>query len=312
MRWHFIPATALLPAAAILALLAWMPGSAAADPGVERELRELTDRLAVTPADPRLLLARAELSGRLGRFDDAQADLDLAEVSGGDRGRVDLLRAVTFADAGRFEQAVRLLEGSVTLMAPRDRASAYALLATLHERFDRIDDAVLAYDRALELRPDVQLHLSRGRLLRGVGRVTEAIAGLEEGVIALAGAAVLRAQLIEIYLAAGMPRGAIGHAGVLITSARAKSRWLLLRGQAYDLAGDPRRARIDREAALADAERVLSRRGSATARLARARALSALGRDAEARADLERVVRRAPRNREARALLHALRQGGAR
>ncbi len=311
MRWHFIPATAILPAAAILALLIWTPRSAAADPGVERELRELTDRLAVTPADPRLLLARAELSGRLGRFDDAQADLDLAEVSGGDRGRVDLVRAVTLAAAGRDDRAVRLLEGSVALMAPRDRARAYALLATLHERFDRVDDAVLAYDRALELRPDVQLHLSRGRLLRGVGRITEAIAGLEEGVIALGGAAVLRAQLIELYLASRAPHDAIAHVDVLLASARAKSRWLLLRGQAYDQAGDPRRARADREAALADADRVLARRGSATARLARARALHALGRDAEARADLERVVRRAPRNREARALLHQLRQGGA-
>lgn len=294
------------------AAAAWSPRPAAADPGVERELRDVSDRLARTPGAAALLLRRADLLRRLGRFDAALGDLDVAEATGADRGPVDLGRAFTFADAGDGARAVRLLEGSLSLMDPGAQRSAYALLATLHERFDRIDDAVLAYDRALELRPDVQLYLSRGRLLTGVGRGAAAIEGLEEGVLALGGPAVLRRELITLYLAGHRPEPAIDHAAVLVASARAKSPWLLLRAEAYEQAGDHRRATVDREAALVDAERVLLRRASATALLARAQALHALGRDGEARSDLQQVVRRAPRNRQARALLHALGEGGAR
>jgi len=302
----------LLVALALVSAASAVPLGAEADPGLERERREVTDRLAVSPSDPALLFARAELSRRLGRFDDARADLDLAEVSGGDRGHIALLRGATLADAGSDEAAVRLLEGAVALMTPHDQGGAYTLLAALHESLDRADDAVLAYDRAVELQPTVQLLLSRGRLLEGLRRMPEAIDGLEEGVIALGGPAVLRAALVELYLATNDPRRAMQHADALIVSARAKSRWLVLRARAHELAGDARRARADREAALVDAERVLARRASATARLARARALHALGRDLEARQDLERVVRRAPRNREARALLHLLGEGGGR
>jgi len=286
--------------------------TAFADPGVEREISELTTRLEAAPHDARLLVRRADLRRRVARYDEAMADLALAEVTGSSPAKVYLVRARILVDRGDEDGALSLLEGALDSMPARDRAEAFALLAGIHQEAGRLIDAVHSYDAALSLRDDVELYLSRGRLLIFAGRAHEAIAGYEAGVVALGGAVVLRVELIELLVAGGAHDRALTHASALVASSRAPSRFLLLRALAHEGLGDAARAREDRLAALADAERVLARRGSAMARLARARALLALGRTDEARADLERVVRRAPQLDEARVLLHRVSVGGAR
>jgi tetratricopeptide (TPR) repeat protein len=289
-----------------------LSGVALADPGVEREIATVSAALRAAPQDATLLVQRADLQRRVGRFEQALSDLALAEAMTEDLGPVYLVRARVLRDRGEEASALRLLESSLDHTSSAARAEAYGMVADIHEEAGRVDEAILAYDASLSLRDDVTLYLARGRLLAFSGRLDEAIAGYETGVDALAGAAVLRAQLATLLIAANELERALGHADALVAQAQAKSQWLLLRARVHEAMRRADLAARDRRAALTDAERVLSRRGSATARLARARALIALGRVDEAVVDLGHVVRRAPQLAEARVLLHRYAAGGAR
>ncbi len=286
--------------------------TAAADPGIEREIEALSQRLEVAPQDASLLLRRADLLRRAARYDEALDDLALAEATAEDTSKVYLVRARIDVDLGHEAHALRLLESALSSMNDADRAEANAIVARIHEEAGRVDEAVEAYDASLALRDDVGLYLARGRLQVFAGRFEDAISGYEAGVQILAGPAILRAELIELHLALHQPERALVHADALVGQARATARFRVMRARVYEAQGRADLARAEREAALADAERVLARRGSALARLERARALLALGREAEARSDLRRVVRRAPALSEARTLLHLVETGGAR
>ncbi len=283
-----------------------------ADPGVEREITNLTRRLEVAPGDAALLVRRADLRRRVERYDEALADLALAEATADDTSRVYLVRARVHVDRGEERQALSLLEAALTTMSTGAQAEAHALIASIHEEAGRLAEAVDAYDASLALRDDVALYLARGRVLVYAGRFEDAVLGYEAGVHALAGPAILRAELVELHLALGDPARALVHADALVSAARATARFRVMRARVYEAQGRTALARAEREAALLDAERVLERRGSALARLERARALHSLGRDDEAVADLRRVIRRAPALTEAHALLHRLETGGAR
>jgi tetratricopeptide (TPR) repeat protein len=287
-------------------------GTASADPGVEREIVDVTRRLELAPQDATLLIRRADLRRRVERFDEALADLALAEATADDTSRVYLVRARIHVDRGEESRALRLLEAALPSMRSGEQAEAYAVIARIHEEDGHVIEAVDAYDASLALRDDVALYLSRGRLLVYAGRFDDAVSGYEAGVQALAGAAILRAELVELHLALGAPERALIHADALVDAARAKARFRVMRARVYEAEGRTALARSEREAALVDAERVLARRNSALARLERARALLALGREAEALDDLRRVVRRAPALSEARSLLHRVETGGAR
>jgi tetratricopeptide (TPR) repeat protein len=287
------------------------PTPAAADPGIEEEIEELSESLARSPRDTRLLLFRADLYRRNEQWDEALADLSMIDVMGGDP-RTHLVRARIRLDQGDEASALRWLESSAPSMPRMARAEAYALMAEIHEEAGRVDEAIHAYDTSLASHDEVGVYLSRGRLLVFAGRFEEAISGYETGVQILAGPAILRAELVELLLALGEHTRALVHADALVAAARATSRFRVMRARIYEAQGEHERALAEREAALADAERVLSRRNSALARLERARALLALGRDAEALDDLRRVVRRAPILAEARSLLHRVETGGGR
>ncbi|MEO5730526.1 MAG: hypothetical protein ABI134_00780, partial [Byssovorax sp.] len=163
------------------------------------------------------------------------------------------------------------------------------------------------YEAALKLRADPDLYLARGRVDEALGQLERAALGYEEGLRALSGAVSIRLPLIRVE----HTRKRFDRAIVWIEEAMAtsplKADWLLLRAEEHASAGRAAAATADREAALAELDTRLGRRPNDLARLSRARALLALGRDTEATRELEAIVARNPGLAEAQTLLTSTR-----
>lgn len=301
----------VLAAALTSSLLLSSP--AAADPPRREDITALTARIERSPGDVRLLLLRAELYLSADRVEEALDDLRLVEAIAPDEPRLLLLRAEAAIEQARWREAEAMLDTSISRGDGTQRA--YALRARLHERFDRELDAIADYDAALSFGGDLDLFLARGQLQEALGLSREAIEGYEAGLREHAGAIVLRVALIRVLVARGDLSRALAHVDAAAAQSRVDTKWLLLRGSILEAMGRSGEARRAREAALAEAQRLMARRPSAMALAARGEAFLALGRTREAIADLEQATVRAPRMTEARALLAEARrraEGGAR
>ena len=134
----------------------------------------------------------------------------------------------------------------------------------------------------------------------GSGRYLEALARRGLDVVGIDSSQVM------VELARKRPDRAI----VWIEEARVRSplqaEWLLLRADAHAAAGRAAAATVDREAALAELDATLAHRPSDRVKVSHARALCALGRDAEAARELSAVVAGSPDRLDAQALLAAI------
>ena len=285
---------------ALALLLTALPQVALANPRTEDELAALNARIAASPTDVDLLLQRAELRLREAEPEAALADLRLVEAIRPADPRLSLLRGWLDFERGADERAVVELETYVARTG--GTVFAHALLGRLHERNDRLAEAVASYDDALVHGDDVDVYLRRGRLLAVMGRLDRAAAGYEAG-LAATGAVALRVALVELETR----RGRYDRALALVEDGERRAgndgRWLLRRADVLEAAGRSAEAQRVRRSALAEAERRLARRPSPAALMERGRALLALGRHREAIADLSQARRRAPRLREAASLL---------
>lgn len=293
----------------VLALLVVTPG--AADAPLTARLRQLGVALDGDPANVELRFERVDAYLEVDRHQDALADLALLEgLTPGDA-RVSLARAVALTGLGRHGGALAELDAFISRSG--GTARAHRLRAHLLVEVGRQAEALHDYDAAIALGDRVETHLDRGRLLERLGRLDEAAAGYRAGIHGSGGAAVLRLALVDLERRRRHFGEALAQVDALMGHARVRTRWLLLRADVLAESGDARGARQAREAALEDAERLLSRRPSALAFLGRARALLALGHAERAIADAERALRSSPRLTEARAVLTAARaEGGAR
>lgn len=294
-----------LPSAIALAL--WLlPAAALADPLLEARLASLDERIAASPTDVELLLRRAELRMRAAEPDAALADVRLVEAIAPGDPRAPMLRGWIHFEQGDDARAEAALERYVARTG--GTSFAYALLGRLHERNDRLEEALESYDAALERGDDLDVYVRRGRLLESLGRLREAVDGYEAG-LAATGAVVLRVALIDVETRRGRLDRALALVDEAMGRANNDGRWLLRRAAVLEAAGRGAEARRDRLAALAEADRRLARRPAPAALMERGRALIALGRWAEAVTDLEQALRRAPRLREASVLLARARRG---
>lgn len=291
----------------LLFALAVLVAAASADAheGLKAEIQALDARIAASPGAAELLVERA----RLRRLDGDPAG-----------GMVDLARAAALAPRLRD----MLLERGLTELALGQKASAEAdlsrflgsgppsLVALAARGKIREDDKRLAlaradYDAALKLRADPDLFLARGRVDEALGQLDRAAAGYEEGLRALSGAVSIRIPLIHVEHARRRFDRAIVWIDEAMATSPLKADWLLLRAEEHASAGRAAAATADREKALAELDATLARRSTDLARLSRARALLALGRDAEAARELEAIVARSPGLAGAQTLLTAAR-----
>lgn len=272
-----------LPTLLAASLVLVAVGSASADPPLDDDLEELDTRLAAHPEDIDALVSRSELLVIAGRGQDALVDLRVAASLAPDDRRVVLQRASVLHQMGEDERALAELDASIARWRTAD---ALGMRARILLALDRIDDAIRAYDDALDVGPDVDLFLERGRLLEQAGRLDEAALGYHVGLQAT-GSIALRLAAIELDLRAGHAARALA---TIDEAAQDGPRWLLLRARALDGLGRAADARQVRAAALLQIDQRLARRPTIALQVDRGEALLALGRIDEARAAAARAL----------------------
>jgi tetratricopeptide (TPR) repeat protein len=108
---------------------------------------------AESPADPHYLAGLAY--ERLGRYDDAYTELQLAFALDQDRAELALALGLVASRLGRLEPAQRALERSIALDS--DSVGSYFPLALLYEKKNLPDRAEDAWHRFLSLNQDEAL-----------------------------------------------------------------------------------------------------------------------------------------------------------
>jgi tetratricopeptide (TPR) repeat protein len=275
--------------------------SAAAHEGVAAEITALGVKIQKAPKNTSLYIERAALFRREGQFLPALADLAIAEKLDPQRREIILEKGLTFAAKGATKEAEALL--SAYLAAGLPSAKAFEVRGSIREGGKRFVEARADYAAAVALKPDPDLFLARGRMDEKLGRMDDAALGYEEGMRVLSGAVVIRLALIRVENKRGGYDRAISLIDEMLGQIPVKAEWLLLRADQHAAAGRPEKAREDREEALREAETRIASRPNDFARIARAKALRALGRPEDAIKELEVVVGHAPKFDDARILL---------
>jgi tetratricopeptide (TPR) repeat protein len=126
----------------------------------------------------RLRYFRADLLGKLKRFDDARKELqDLLAGAGDDGEKVDALVALAYLDRSQGKPAEAALRMQGALSSGIRSGRLYGTMAKAFEDLDRFADAVNAYRLAQQLSPrDTGYRLSLARILERQGRRPQAAA----------------------------------------------------------------------------------------------------------------------------------------
>ncbi len=294
---------AVLVGIAVLLTIASTSAARAHEP-VDREIVDLSERIASSPGRVDLLLERARLWSLERRFDEALADLALADALV--PGSALLLRARVYAAAGREREAEALLE-----VLPESHRTHPVLVfrATLREGSGRLAEALADYERAEEQRITVASALGHGRVLRRLHRSSDAVRVYREALAQLGAAVVVRVALIDTLVDLGRYEEALRAIRDGRAHARLAHRWALREARVLDAMGRSEEAELLRRRTIADLRAHLTRRPTAARWLLLARALEGVGRRAEALEAVDRALVLMPRLSEARALRARLGDG---
>ncbi len=264
------------------------------------EQAELTERVNANPTSLELRFERARAYRIDERFEHALDDLLIAESLAPRDPRLHLERARVFFDQNNWSDAEASLDRYLSLVP----ANVHVLLlhALCRAALGAHEDALRDLQVAREFGFSVDVVLAHGELLEELGRDQEAEALYAQS----RAAAVVRARL-RVLTRLGRFEEAHALVETGLARARVKTIWWLRQSELFDAQGRAVESAESAERALDAAERAFARRPSANAQFLRARALVRLGIRDAAIADLEVVVRRAPRQRQARVLLAQLR-----
>ncbi len=278
---------------------------APAHEGVSAEIAALGTRIQKEPTKTSLYIERAALFRREAKFPAALADLAIAQKLDPERREIVLEKGLTLAAKGEAKEAETLLTAFLATGIPS--AKALDVRGKIREAAKRFVEARADYAAALALKADPELFLARGRMDETLAHWDDAARGYDEGMRTLAGAVVLRLALIRVENKRGRYDHAIRLVDEILPNLPVKTEWLLIRAEQHAAAGRSTNARQDREDALREADTRIAVRSTDFARMARAKALRALGRHEDAIKELEMVVSHSPKLDEARMLLDEIR-----
>jgi tetratricopeptide (TPR) repeat protein len=287
----------------VVTLLGTLP--AVAHEGISAEIAALDVKIQKDPKNISLYIERAALFRRERQFVPALADLAIAQNLEPQRREIILEKGLTLAAKGDSNEAESLL--SAYLASGLPSAKAFEVRGKIRESAKRFVEARADYAAAVALKPDPDLFLARGRMDETLAHWDEAARGYEEGLRVLSGAVVIRLALIRVENKRGHYDRAIAIVDEILPNLPVKAEWLLIRAEQHTAAGRPAKARQDREESLREADARIALRPTDFTRIARARALRALGRNNEAITELEIVVAHAPQLDEARTFINEIR-----
>ena len=230
-------------AGACLVLAAVTRTEAHAD--LELRLAHATHAIAGAPERPDLLLRRAELYRRSGDFSAAHADLDRAAQIAPALGEIDYRRAELLLDEGVAARAITVLDG--LLAADPNHIAVHVARARALRRLDRPLDAAAAYTQALQrtrgTAPDLYLERADTLAAAGPSHMTEAIAGLDEGLEALGPLPALTRAAIELELRAERAEAALARIEIEILRSQQPIWWVVRKAEILDASGRGEQAR---------------------------------------------------------------------
>jgi tetratricopeptide (TPR) repeat protein len=236
-------------------------------------------RIAASPGDGALYIARSELLRERGAWTPALADLDRAEQLDPGLAPVHLHRAELLVALGSFadarEEVERFLEREPEaldgyLTRARIRVASAAPLEAAAD-YDCVIDGI----RPPAL-PNPEIYLERARALASAGELERALRGLGEGLGRLGPATALELETIALEIRRGATDDALARLDRLTERSPRKDLWLARRADLLEQAGCAEAAYHTYREALREIERLpASRRATqqtvdleATARLA--------------------------------------------
>jgi tetratricopeptide (TPR) repeat protein len=231
-----------LVAFAVLCLATFLAPPASGHVEIERQVAEVSRRIAQTPGDVSLYIRRGELYRAHGDFDLAMADFQVARSLDPDLPAVDLCVGSTHLDAGRPAEALVSLDRFLARLPRHVGATVLRAraLAALGERLA----AAVEYTEAIRLAtaedpPRPESIIERAQVLSAEGPewIPEAIAGLDEGITRLGPLPVLQLLAAELELGRGSPDAALDRLESAWASSARKETFLERKGEILERSG---------------------------------------------------------------------------
>jgi len=234
---------------------------------VEEALAEEVER---RPRDPGARLDQAQAFEAAGAWDQALAALDEAERLGGDRDQIDGLRGRVLVEAGRNEEAKRVLDRLIARLpaAPGPRYQRATALMRLHRPADAAVDFAAAVDTLPSPSPS---HVLAWRdALVAAGEPSEAVRALDRGMLRVGNVPTLELAAIDLEERLGRNQAALRRIDRLIAQSPRNPAWLARRGELLERTGATTDAKGSYAQALAMIEsRPTAQRSQRTAALER-------------------------------------------
>ena len=277
----------LISLSAFYLLVPWQLASAHGD--WEEQIDAITAKIRKEPTNAVFYLRRGELHRLHTEAAEALADYAEAARLKPDSVMPALYRAQLFSDIGRTKEAIA--EANSVLQREPLLPEALLIRARCHVKLAAIQEAVPDLSAALGkwTAPQPELYLERAQLQAAMGRLDDAVKGLEVGMSKIGETPTLQMAAIEYERQQAKFDAALARVEKITQKYSVKESWLLLRGEILAQAGRAAEARVAFKAVLADLEKYPpARRNLDQTKQLETRALDAL---AHAEAKLVRASR---------------------
>jgi predicted Zn-dependent protease len=216
-------------------------GPVTAHPGIDEQIAEITARLAASPNDAVLLLRRGELHRVHRDWEPAEADYRAAKAADPDLVVVDFCLARLLVESGRPTAAKPLLDRFLE-RRPSDtdaRALRARVLMDTGQPLAAAKDLDAAIRNAKDgvARPEHYLDRARALAAAGPDHLAEAIAGLDEGLVALGDAVTIELYAIDLELSRHNYDAALKRIDRLASQSARQEPWLIRRAAILEAAG---------------------------------------------------------------------------
>ncbi len=210
---------------------------------VDKQIEDLSRRIAGDPHQADLYLKRAELHRNLGSLDAALEDFEHSRSLDPDRTRIDLYVGRMWLDAGEASLALTHLDSYIKHHSGDPHALGLRAAARLQQ--NRPLEAAGDYSEAIRLliaddrTPPPDFYLGRSRALARAGDeyLDEASRGLKDGITVLRHPITLEVAAVEIDSRLGHVDEALRRLERLSSSSPRAELWLLRRGNVLRTAG---------------------------------------------------------------------------
>lgn len=252
---HLLPLTSRLlralcrttaRSAASLALCCWCAvGSAALGHGDPHERIDVLDALLEqNPDHVANLLERADLYRRHRNFDEALADLKHARLLSPASEVVYYLTGLALLEQGKLNEAESALQEFISRSPNNPRG--YVALAKVFTQQQQHLNAAQAYEFAIENQPtptpDLYLARAQAYMYAGEPYLSQALAGLEEGITSIGPLITFQKLAIEVELAQGNHQNAIDRVDGILRNVDRKETWLVKKAKVLASIGQNEKA----------------------------------------------------------------------